>query len=70
MGGLFGVISRKNCKYEVFFGTDYHSHLGTKRGGIALETQYYPDSVNHSDWPQPFVKAGQRYHTETCYTFK
>ncbi len=42
----------------------------TKRGGIALETQYYPDSVNHPNWPQPFVKAGQRYHTETCYTFK
>ena len=36
MGGFFGAISRKNCKYDVFFGTDYHSHLGTKRGGIAL----------------------------------
>ena len=36
MGGLFGVISRKNCKYEVFFGTDYHSHLGTRRGGLAF----------------------------------
>ena len=36
MGGFFGVISRKNCKYDVFFGTDYHSHLGTKRGGLAF----------------------------------
>ena len=36
MGGLFGVVSRKNCKYEVFFGTDYHSHLGTRRGGLAF----------------------------------
>ena len=36
MGGFFGAISRKDCKYEVFFGTDYHSHLGTKRGGIAF----------------------------------
>ena len=36
MGGLFGAISRKSCKYEVFFGTDYHSHLGTKRGGLAF----------------------------------
>ena len=36
MGGFFGAISRKNCKYDVFFGTDYHSHLGTKRGGIAF----------------------------------
>ena len=36
MGGFFGVVSRKNCKYDVFFGTDYHSHLGMKRGGIAF----------------------------------
>ena len=35
MGGFFGAISRKNCKYDVFFGTDYHSHLGTRRGGMA-----------------------------------
>ena len=28
MGGFFGAVSRKNCKYDVFFGTDYHSHLG------------------------------------------
>ena len=34
MGGFFGAISRENCKYDVFFGTDYHSHLGTKRGGM------------------------------------
>ena len=36
MGGFFGVVSRKNCKYDVFFGTDYHSHLSTKRGGLAF----------------------------------
>ena len=36
MGGFFGAISRKNCKYDVFFGTDYHSHLGTRRGGLAV----------------------------------
>ena len=36
MGGFFGAISRKDCKYDVFFGTDYHSHLGTKRGGMAF----------------------------------
>ncbi len=36
MGGFFGAVSRKNCKYDVFFGTDYHSHLGTKRGGLAM----------------------------------
>ena len=36
MGGFFGTISRKECKYDVFFGTDYHSHLGTRRGGMAF----------------------------------
>ncbi|MBR2889456.1 MAG: amidophosphoribosyltransferase [Oscillospiraceae bacterium] len=36
MGGFFGAVSRKNCKYDVFFGTDYHSHLGTKRGGMTF----------------------------------
>ena len=36
MGGFFGAVSRKNCKYDVFFGTDYHSHLSTKRGGLAF----------------------------------
>ena len=39
MGGFFGAISRKNIKYDVFFGTDYHSHLGTKRGGMAFWDQ-------------------------------
>ena len=36
MGGFFGAISRKDCKYDVFFGTDYHSHLGTRRAGLAF----------------------------------
>ena len=36
MGGFFGAISRKDCKYDVFFGTDYHSHLGTRRAGMAF----------------------------------
>ena len=36
MGGFFGTISHKDCKYDVFFGTDYHSHLGTRRGGMAF----------------------------------
>jgi amidophosphoribosyltransferase len=35
MGGFFGVASKKDAISDVFFGTDYHSHLGTKRGGMA-----------------------------------
>ncbi len=41
----------------------------TRRGGIALETQYYPNAVNNPDWPQPVVKAGERYHSVTQYSF-
>ena len=44
--------------------------LYTKRSGICLETQYYPDAVNHPEWAQPFLRAGERYHSETKYIFK
>ena len=40
-----------------------------KRSGICLETQYYPNSVNHPEWPQPITKAGKKYHSETVYKF-
>ncbi len=36
MGGLFGVASKKDCVFDVYFGTDYHSHLGTSKGGMAI----------------------------------
>ena len=35
MGGFFGVVSKGDCVSDLFYGTDYHSHLGTKRGGLA-----------------------------------
>jgi amidophosphoribosyltransferase len=37
MGGLFGVISKEDCVSDLFYGTDYHSHLGTTRGGLAVK---------------------------------
>lgn len=36
MGGFFGVASKKDCVFDLFFGVDYHSHLGTKRAGMAV----------------------------------
>ena len=36
MSGLFGVVAGRNCITDLFFGTDYHSHLGTRRGGMAV----------------------------------
>ncbi|MBE6732199.1 MAG: amidophosphoribosyltransferase [Ruminococcaceae bacterium] len=39
MGGMFGVVSNTNCALDLFFGIDYHSHLGTKRAGMAVYTE-------------------------------
>lgn len=36
MGGFFGVASQQDCVFDLFFGIDYHSHLGTRRGGMAV----------------------------------
>ncbi|MFR7719158.1 MAG: amidophosphoribosyltransferase, partial [Lachnospiraceae bacterium] len=36
MGGIFGVASKRSCTLELFYGIDYHSHLGTRRGGMAV----------------------------------
>ena len=36
MGGLFGVVSKEDCVFDLYFGTDYHSHLGTRRGGMVV----------------------------------
>jgi len=41
-----------------------------KCSGICLETQYYPDSINHPEWAQPVTKAGEPYHSQTRYIFK
>ena len=40
------------------------------RGGVCLETQFYPDALNKPPWPQPVTRAGEKYHSETVYTFR
>lgn len=45
MGGIFGVASKNQCVLDLFFGIDYHSHLGTKRGGMAV---YGPNGFNRA----------------------
>ncbi len=58
-----------------FYAGNYLNMVGkggtvySKRTGVALETQFYPDSVNHPEWPQPFVKANTPWHTETRFRF-
>jgi len=51
MGGFFGVASKQDCVNDLFYGTDYHSHLGTRRGGLAARnssgfTRYIHDIAN------------------------
>ena len=45
MGGFFGVASKEDCVFDLFFGIDYHSHLGTRRGGMAV---YGEDGFNRA----------------------
>ena len=55
MGGFFGITSKVDCMMEVFFGVDYHSHLGTRRGGMAAwDPKIGLQRVIHSIENSPF----------------
>lgn len=55
MGGFFGAASKNDCVTDVFFGTDYHSHLGTRRGGMTSYTDKLGFQRNiHSIENSPF----------------
>ena len=55
MGGFFGTALKKDCVFDLFFGTDYHSHLGTRRAGMAVYSREKgfmlkkQDSVEHAE---------------------
>lgn len=54
MGGFFGVASHEDCVFDLFFGTDYHSHLGTRRGGMAVYGEKGFDRSIHNIENSPF----------------
>ena len=54
MGGFFGVASKNDCVSDLFFGVDYHSHLGTKRGGMAVCGKKGFDRAIHNIENSPF----------------
>ena len=54
MGGIFGVVSKSDCVFDLFFGTDYHSHLGTKRGGMAVYGEQGFQRAIHNIENSPF----------------
>ena len=68
MGGFFGVASKQDCVFDLFFGIDYHSHLGTRRGGMAV---YGEDGYNraiHNIENSPFrTKFDKDFHDMKGY---
>ncbi len=67
MGGFFGVASKEDCIFDLFFGTDYHSHLGTRRAGMAV---YDPEDgfakaihkIENSPFRTKFEKEANTMH--------
>ena len=67
MGGFFGAISRRDIVLDLFFGTDYHSHLGTKRGGMAVYDagdgfQRQIHNIENTPFRTKFDKDISRFH--------
>lgn len=60
MGGIFGVASKKDCVTDLFFGVDYHSHLGTRRGGMAVLSEKGIERAIHNIENSPFRTKFER----------
>ncbi|MCD7737207.1 MAG: amidophosphoribosyltransferase [Lachnospiraceae bacterium] len=54
MGGIFGVAAKRSCTMELFYGVDYHSHLGTRRGGMAVYGEQGFQRAIHNIENSPF----------------
>ena len=55
MGGFFGAASHEDCVFDLFFGIDYHSHLGTRRAGMAVyDREHGFDKAIHNIENAPF----------------
>lgn len=60
MSGFFGVASQNDCVMDLFFGTDYHSHLGTRRGGMAVHGKSGFNRSIHNIENSPFRTKFER----------
>lgn len=60
MGGFFGVASKTNCTLDLFYGIDYHSHLGTRRGGMATYGKHGFSRAIHNIENSPFRTKFER----------
>ena len=67
MGGYFAAVSKEDCVFDLFFGVDYHSHLGTRRAGMAV---YDPENgfdkaihnIENAPFRTKFTKESQEMH--------
>ncbi len=71
MGGFFGAVSANDCILDVFYGTDYHSHLGTRRGGMTsysaeLGFQRNIHSIENSPFRTKFEKDVEKMRGNIC----
>ncbi|MFX0105960.1 MAG: amidophosphoribosyltransferase [Candidatus Hodarchaeota archaeon] len=66
MGGLFGVFSNSDCLEDLYYGTDYHSHLGTRRGGLAVKNaggfQRFIKDITTTQFRSKFEKDIKKMH--------
>ena len=60
MGGFFGVASKMDCTLDLFYGVDYHSHLGTRRGGMAIYGENGFSRAIHNIENSPFRTKFER----------
>lgn len=67
MGGFFGAVSKEDCVFDLFFGVDYHSHLGTRRAGMAVYSEENGfDKAIHNIENAPFRTKFTKESNEMC----
>ena len=60
MSGFFGVASKRDCVLDLFFGVDYHSHLGTRRAGMTVHGETGFNRAIHNIQNSPFRTKFER----------
>ena len=76
LGVLNAMLASDACALEVYTGNFQGTGIACKHGikypkqvSVCLESQKYPDSPNKKDWPQPYLKPGEKYYSHCAYKF-
>lgn len=70
MGGFFGAISQKPCIIDLFYGTDYNSHLGTKRAGMVTFDPKRASTVRFTVWNATISAPNSKTNSTTLSEIK